>query len=147
VRVIRLCKDDEYWKLTIDYARSCSWEGVGEHLAKHMEVNGFSDWESVFAAIENNQVLGFCTFSKEDYYPENRYSPWISSIFVDEKARGNKLSGKMIEAAIIYAKEQGFSKVYIPSGMRGFYEKYGFAPIDSLENYGGDFDTIFMKEI
>ncbi|GEM_PF-1089334 len=38
-------------------------------------------------------------------------------------------------------------KVYIPSEMKGFYEKYGFQPIDKLINYGGDIDTIFMKEI
>ncbi len=38
-------------------------------------------------------------------------------------------------------------KVYIPSEMKGFYEKCGFQPIDKLINYGGDIDTIFMKEI
>jgi len=107
----------------------------------------FSDWETIFIATENNAIFGFCTFLKEDYYPENRYSPWISSVFVDEKARGNRLSGKMIEAASAYAKQQGFTKVYIPSDMNGFYEKFGFAPIDTLENYAGDYDTIFMKEI
>lgn len=41
----------------------------------------------------------------------------------------------------------GFSKVYIPSDMEGFYEKCGFQPIDKLKNYGGDMDTIFMREI
>jgi len=31
--------------------------------------------------------------------------------------------------------------------MTEFYEKCGFYPIDTLKNYAGDMDTIFMKEI
>jgi len=145
--ILRLKYDDSYWHKTISYARECSWEVVGEHLAKMMESNRFTDWESVFIAIENDSVCGFCTFLKEDYYPENRYSPWISTIFVDEKARGNRLSGKMIEKVMAYAKTNGFSRVYIPSDIQGLYEKFGFMPIDTLMNYSGDYDTVFAKEI
>lgn len=147
MQVIRLKSNDEWWDQAISYAESCSWVEVGKHLAEMMRGNRFSDWESVFILLNGDDIVGFCTFLKEDYYPENRYSPWISSIFVDEKARGNRLSGKMIEAAIAYGKTQGFSKVYIPSDMRGFYEKFGFSPVDTLENYSGDFDTIFMKDL
>ncbi len=84
---------------------------------------------------------------KTDYYPENRYSPWISTLFVDETKRGNRVSRKIIEAVIEHAKSKQFSKVYIPSDMTGFYEQYGFEKIDELKNYGGDIDNIFMKEI
>ena len=66
---------------------------------------------------------------------------------MDERARGNRLSGKMIEKVIVYAKLRGFSKVYISSHIQGLYEKFGFMPIDTLRNYGGDYDTVFMKEI
>lgn len=48
---------------------------------------------------------------------------------------------------IEYAKEKEFSKVYIPSDMIGFYEKYGFQKFDELQNYDGDMDNIFVKEI
>lgn len=136
----------EFWHETIAFAKNCSW-GAGKHLAERMGNNRFSDWESVFIAIEGDNILGYCTFLKEDYYPENRYSPWISTIFVDEKARGNRISQQMIEAVIYCAKENEFAKVYIPSDMNGFYEKYGFSPVDKLENYEGDIDTVFMKEI
>jgi len=68
-------------------------------------------------------------------------------MFVDERVRGQRLSGLLIEAAVAYARACGFTRVYIPSDMTGFYEKYGFMPIDRLVNYGGDTDTIFAKEI
>lgn len=68
-------------------------------------------------------------------------------MFVDEAYRGRQICGEMIETVIAYAKELGFSKVFIPSDMIGFYEKYGFEKIDELQNYSGDTDNIFAREI
>lgn len=146
METLKIEPNSERWADLIGFAKSCSWE-AGKHLANMMEKNLFTDWESVFAVISDGEIVGFCTFLKTDYYPENRYSPWISSIFVDEAHRGNRISGKMIQRVIGYAKEQGFKNVYIPSDMLGFYEKYGFARIDELQNYSGDFDHVFVKEI
>ena len=146
MKISRIEKSSGRWNELINYAQSCSWV-AGRHLASMMEQNAFTEWESVFAVVSKDKIIGFCTFLKTDYYPENRYSPWISSIFVDESYRGNRISEKMIEAVIEYAKEQGFSKVYIPSDMIGFYEKYGFVKIDELQNYSGDIDNVFSKEI
>lgn len=146
MKIERIEYNSALWKKTIDFAENCSWI-AGKHIAGMLRENRFSEWEAFFIAIDNDNIIGFCSFLKEDYYPENRYFPWISSIFVDESARGRKVSHKMIEAVIAYARENNFSKVYIPSDMKGFYEKCGFIPIDSLKNYGGDMDTIFMREI
>ena len=137
---------DSKWNQLITYAGNCSWV-AGKHLADMLERNIFTEWESVFVALDQGQIIGFCTFIKTDYYPENRYSPWISCIFVDEKYRGHRISGQMINEVSKFAKKCGFEKVYIPSDMIGFYEQYGFVKIDSLENYGGDIDLIFMKEL
>lgn len=146
VEVVRLEYGDIHWDQTAEFAERCSWI-AGKHFADMLRENRFSDWEAAFAAVEDERIVGFCTFLKNDYYPENRYWPWISSIFVDEAARGRRVSHRMIEAAEDYARTKGFDKVYIPSDMEGFYEKCGYVPIDTLVNYGGDTDTIFMKEI
>ncbi len=146
MNIVRITYGTELWKRTIKYAKKCSWV-VGKHIAKLLRNNAFTDWEAFFVALDGDNIIGFCSFMKEDYYPENRYSPWISSVFVDEKAQGIRVSHKLIKAAEDYAKECGFQKVYIPSDMVGFYEKCGYTPIDELVNYGGDTDTIFMKEL
>lgn len=146
LEIIRPKPKSELWNSIIEYAESCSWV-AGKHVAEMMRENRFQDWEAVFAAVDGGSVIGFCTLMKTDYYPENRYSPWISSIFVDEHHRGSRISEKMVRHASDYAKAQGFCKVYIPSGMNGFYEKYGFEKIDELKNYGGDIDNIYSKDV
>ena len=146
MNISRIEKNSKRWGELIHFAKSCSWI-AGKHLASMMEKDAFTEWESVFAAVTEDKIVGFCTFLKTDYYPENRYSPWISSIFVDEAYRGNGICGEMIEAVIAYAKKQGFSKAFIPSDRIGLYEKYGFEKIDVLQNYSGDIDNVFAKEI
>lgn len=146
IKIEKLQSNSNLWNQTIAYANNCSWN-VGRHLAKLLEQDDFQDFEGVFIALIGNNIIGFCTFLETDYYPENRYFPWISSIFVDEEYRGNRISEKLIQSAINHARIFGFDKVYIPSNIIGLYEKYGFCKIDELENYDGDIDNIFMKEI
>lgn len=146
IKIEKLKNNSNLWVQTIFYANNCPWN-VGKHLAKLLEQDDFRDFEGVFIALSGNNIIGFCTFLETDYYPENRCFPWISSIFVDEEYRGNRISEKLIQSAINHARKFGFDKVYIPSNIIGLYEKYGFCKIDELENYDGDIDNIFMKEI
>ena len=146
IKIEKLQSNSNLWNQTIAYANNCSWN-VGRHLAKLLEQDDFQDFEGVFIALIGNNIIGFCTFLETDYYPENRYFPWISSIFVDEEYRGNRISEKLIQSAINHARIFGFDKVYIPSNIIGLYEKYGFCKIDELENYDGDIDNIPPKEI
>lgn len=127
-------------------AEGCSW-AAGKHLATLLRGAAFVRPGKGFAAISQGKIVGFCTFLEQDYYPENRYSPWISSIFVDESARRRRLSGQMVEAVIAHARKMGFRRVYIPSDMLGFYEAYGFEKIDTRVNYEGEADFIFARDI
>ncbi len=146
IRIERIHHGTELWDITADYAEKISWP-VGKHVAQLLRGNRFDRWEAFFVAYDVQGPYGFCSLLETDYYPENRYSPWISCVWVDEEKRGARVSQKLIQTAEHYAAAQGFSKVYIPSGMTGFYEKYGYTPIDQLVNYGGDTDTIFMKKL
>ena len=124
------------WNKTISFAQSCSWK-AGPYLAERMKENAFKDWERVVVAVEDETIVGYCTFSERDELPEEyEYSPFIGFVFVDERYRGKRISEKMIRQILSYAKSIGYRTVYIMSGEQGLYEKYGFEKI-------GDFHTIF----
>lgn len=73
--------------------------------------------------------------------------PWISCVFVSEEHRGNRISGQLIDYANQYAKSQGFKKSYIPSEFMGLYEKYGYAFVRDIVNYGDGVDHLFEKRL
>lgn len=134
------------WQRVQDFAEQSSWI-AGKHIAELMRDNRLIDWESIFAAFIDQQVVGYCTFLKEDYYPDHRYSPWISGLFVAETWRGHRISQWLIQVAEDYAKSLGFEMVYIPSDHDNLYEKYGYRKIDELVNYGGEIDSVYCKQL
>ena len=84
---------------------------------------------------------------KEDYYPMPDTFPWVSCVFVSEEYRGHALSGRLIETANSYLREQGFDISYIPSEHMGLYEHYGYQYVKDIVNYGGFSDHLFSKDI
>ena len=136
-----------FWEKTISFARNCSWK-AGPILASRMEKNDFQDWERVIIAIDHEAVVGYCTLSEKDELPvEYGFSPFIGFVFVDENHRGKRISEKMIEQAVHYAKELGFQSIYLMSGERGLYEKYGFQKIGEYETIYGTVDQLFQRAV
>ena len=135
------------WEQTIAFAEKCSWK-AGPYLANMMRKNEFLPWERVVAACEDGRVIGFCTFTEKDELPEKYgYSPFIGFVFVEEGSRGRRISEKMISRASEYAKTLGYPTVYLMSGEKGLYEKYGFEKIGDFETIWGTVDQLFLKRI
>ena len=107
----------------------------------------FEEWETPFVAITDGKIVGMCTIMKRDYYPIDDIYPWISSIFVSEEYRGNRISGLLIKAAEEYALSLNFEKTYIPSSHVGLYEKYDYVFEKEIINYGGEIDRLYSKQL
>ena len=135
------------WGNVADYAEKCSWS-AGKYLAELMRSNSFKDTERVFAAFEGGEPVGFCTLTEKDELdPKYPYSPLIGFIFVDEAYRGRRLSEKMIRKIFGYLRIIGSSKVYIMSGEKGLYEKYGFVRMGEYDTIYGGREQLFVKVI
>lgn len=130
------------WNLVAAYAENCSWR-AGPYLAQAMRENTFTAWERVFAAREGTCIEGFCTLAKTDCIPDVPYTPYIGFVFVGEPYRGKRLSQRLIQCALGYAKSTGFTKVYLVSGEQGLYEKYGFVKIKDAKDRWGRDEQIF----
>lgn len=131
----------------LEFVRNFSWEEVKEHMIQVIETWPFRDWEAMFAAVADGRIVGMASLMKTDYYPLPEIYPWVSSIFVSEAYRGNRISQKLIDFANEYAKENGFAKTYIPSEHIGLYEKYGYRFLKDIINYGGGTDRLYVKEL
>ena len=132
------------WERTAAFAEKCSW-GAGKKLAELMRKDFFKDWERVFAAFEDDEPVGFCTLTeKDELAPEYPYSPLIGFVFVDEAHRGKRISEQMIKTVLGYAKSIGYDKVYVMSGEKGLYEKYGFSYMGDFESIYGGKDQLFV---
>ena len=137
---------DNLWNKLMDYANSCNWS-AWPILAQKMHENKFLDWERIFIAIENDNIIWFCTFTKEDWIPECNYSPFVWFMFIDEKYHWNRISKQMINAVESYAKTLNFGKLYIISDHKWLYEKYWFEKCDENMDEMWRKETIFVRNI
>ena len=131
----------------LQFVEDCSWHEVKEHIAEMLRSWEFTDWECMFAAVQDGKIVGMASIMKTDYYPLPDIYPWISCIFVTESARGRRISGHLIDHANRYAKEIGFTKTYIPTEFTGLYEHYGYHYLRDIVNYGGGKDRLYVKEV
>ena len=92
----------------IRFVENFSWEEVKEHILWVLRTWELTDWEAVFVAMADGQIVGMASIMKADYYPLPEIYPWISSVFVTEEYHGHRVSEKLINFANIYAKEVGF---------------------------------------
>lgn len=98
--------------------------------------------------LKNGKVVGFSTFAEKDELPKQYdFTPFIGFVFVDEQYRGKRLSEKMIQRIIAYAKEFDYEKIYVMSGEIGLYEKYGFEKVGDYETIYGSIDQLFIQAI
>jgi len=147
VEVKKVDKDTELAEQLLCFVENFSWEEVKEHLSQNLRNWVFTEWETPFVAIADGEIVGMASIMKTDYYPLPELYPWVSSIFVTEEHRGQRISGKLIDFANAYAKKCGFDRTYIPSEHVGLYEKYGYRYLKDIVNYGGGTDRLYVKEL
>lgn len=147
VEIVKVEEESELEEELLSFVEGCSWEDCKEHIAYMIRDRVFTDWETMFAAIVDGRIVGMASIMKTDYYPLPEIYPWISSVFVQEDMRGQRISGHLIEYANNYARKHGFDKTYIPSEHEGLYEKYGYTYVKDIVNYGNGTDHLFIKSI
>ena len=146
MQIEKVTNKDSLRNTLIEYANNCKRE-AWPVLAYKMQNNNFLDWERIFIATEDDRIIWFCTFTKEDWIPNCNYSPFIWFIFVDENRRGKRISETMINEAEKYAKTLNFKRLYIVSDHKWLYEKYWFEKCDEKIDELGRVETIFCRDI
>jgi GNAT superfamily N-acetyltransferase len=147
VSICKVEKDTPFVDEFLHFVENCSWTEVRDHIAGLIREWQFTDWETMFAAVKDGKIIGMTSVLKTDYYPLPDIYPWVSCVFVEKPYRGQRISEKLIEKANAYAKEQGFTKTYIPTEFTGLYERYGYRYLKDIVNYGGGTDRLYVKDL
>lgn len=80
LEIKKVDKDTDLADKLICFVKNFSWNDVKDHMLSELQTWAFTDWETPFVAIVNDQIVGIACIRKEDYYPLPEIYPWISSI-------------------------------------------------------------------
>ncbi len=155
MKIIDILEDGDIRNKLIQFAANCSWQSTGSYLAELVIDGNLEEKETVFAAVENDEVVGFAAFLqecvadvKESEADIEKMNAWLDFLFVDEAYRGQKISTKLIEKIFEYCKRNHFNKLYLlTESHEAMYQKYGFKNIGNVKLYCGVDCTVMEKDI
>lgn len=143
----RLDTNHKDWNNIAEQLSKVDWI-AGKSLADKMKNKPFYDWEKVIIAKTNEEeLIAFCEVSHDDGLKDKSFTPFIGSVFVIEKYRGNRLSEKLLKQAENYLQTNKFDSVYLVSGEVGLYEKYGYTKLKTCETIYGHIESLFEKKL
>jgi phosphinothricin acetyltransferase len=109
----------------------------------------------VFAALINEEVVGYATFGK--YRPHDGYRFTVEhSIYISTTHRGNGVGKMLMEKLIDSAKKLGFHSIIAGIDAENvkscsFHENFGFVEVGRLKEVGYKFnrwlDLVFMQKM
>ncbi len=84
--------------------------------------------------LEGTTLIGFISLFPTDGEEHQELTPWYATMYVKEEYRGRGYSRLLHEALLKEAKKRGYSKVYLKTDLKNYYEKWGAIYLDTLSN-------------
>ena len=84
--------------------------------------------------LEGDKLVGFISMFPYDGEERKELTPWYATMYVKKEYRKNGYSKILNDAILKEAKNRGFSKIYLKSELKNYYEKFGAKYIDTLNN-------------
>ncbi len=106
------------------------WPEAYGWLTDVMDGWSLTDFPQIVVATENNEIIGYYSLIAKELVQDNHdYTPWLGTLFVCAKYRGNHYSPILIEDACRRVKNMGYNHLYLATEHIGLYEKFGFEEI------------------
>ncbi len=137
-------KSEKYKKYLEEYAAICklTWGKNSEKLSSDKFKNYVKDKVknilnkdkviSVLGLIDDNKLIGFISLFKSDGDKMMELTPWYATMYLKEEYRGNNYSKILNDSILKEAKNLGYSKVYLKTTLKNYYEKFGAKYIKNL---------------
>lgn len=84
--------------------------------------------------LDDDKLVGFISMFPYDGEERKELTPWYATMYVKKEYRKNGYSKILNNAILKEAKNRGFSKIYLKSELKNYYEKFGAKYIDTLNN-------------
>lgn len=78
-----------------------------------------------FIAYRGDAPVGCAGLITNDFISRMDLMPWLCALYVNEDVRKQGIARKLIERAKEYARENGFSRLYLATDHTGLYERLG----------------------
>lgn len=104
-------------------------------------MNGYVNGETEYGwylCLDGNRIVGGLGVIENDFHPRKDLTPNICAVFTEEPYRKQGIAGRLLNMAVGDLKTKGISPVYLVTNHTGFYERYGWTFLCSVQCDGED---------
>ena len=128
---------DEICDLTLKEWGSYSEDEYDSRIAKKKDkiLNNLDNkYYCKLILLDGDNLVGFISLFPTDGDERSDLSPWYATMYVKKEYRGKGYSKILNDAILNEARNRGFSKVYLKSELKNYYEKFGAIYMEDLNN-------------
>ena len=104
------------------------YDAFSNNVDKSLSTNTL--FPQTWVLVINESVRGFYQIVENEQLSKYaEYTPFIGSLYVDSKLRGEEIGELLLTHAKYEVSRLGFDRVYVTTDHIGYYEKYGFKEI------------------
>ena len=79
-----------------------------------------------YCAVAQGEIIAGLGVISNDFHHRKDLSPNVCAVYVEEKYRGQKIAGSMLNFVCKDMKDAGISTLYLVTDHTSFYERYGW---------------------
>lgn len=90
-----------------------------------------------YLCMDDNRIAGGLGVIKNDFHDRKDLYPNVCAVYTEEAYRKKGIAGKLLGIAVEDLRSKGITPVYLVSDHIGFYERYGWEFLCTVEEDGG----------
>ncbi len=84
---------------------------------------GVPQW---YVVVRKNRIIAGCGVIADGFHERKDLTPNVCAVYVEEEHRRRGVAGFMLQFVCYDMAEMGYDTLYLPTGLDGFYERYGW---------------------
>lgn len=100
-----------------------------------------------YIALHGNAIIASYALLTNDIISRQDLYPWLACLFVNPAYRNQGIAGELLEHGLSQTKEKGFTRLYLSSDLKNFYEKKGWEFCATAYNIDDSAIQIYSKPV
>lgn len=105
-------------------------EAYLECMNEYLDHNKEYGW---YLCLEGDQIVAGMGVIENDFHDRKDLKPNVCAVYTEEEYRGKGIAGKLLNMTVEDLRSKGITPVYLVSDHIGFYEKYGWEYLCSVQ--------------
>ncbi|MDF2543101.1 MAG: putative acetyltransferase [Herbinix sp.] len=129
-RIISIRENPDFLTRGIDYFAT-KW-GIERRIYEDCITNSLTTESKLprwYLMLKNDEIIGCFGLIVNDFVSRQDLYPYLCALYIEESERGRELGSVLLDHGRNEANILGYSKVYLCTDHRSYYEKYGWKHI------------------